>query len=103
MTETQEMKRLAKKALGGFNCPKSYRDLPMSQEALTFVTLPNGKVIKLFGFAHERQTAMATRKHLRDIAPVTVAHVVVERGAHVVIETRATFIDNERGISRRSI
>ena len=97
------MTNLAKKALGGFNCPKSYRDLPTSQQALTFVTLPAGEVMKLFGFAHERQVATATRKRLGDIAAVTTTHVIVARNTDGVIETRATFIDNEAGISRRAL
>lgn len=99
----KEAAKLAKKALGGFNTPKAYRDLPLTQEAVTFVTLPTGKAIKLSGFAHERQVATVTRKYLRDLAPVKTAHVIVARGTTDVIETRATFIDLEAGISRRSV
>ena len=101
--EDQELQSLARKALGGFNTPKSYRDLPTSQEARTIITLPSGEFVTLRGFAGERQTATVTRRHLRSITPVTVAHVVVDLATGAVIETRGTFIDNERGISRRAI
>jgi hypothetical protein len=103
MSDTAAMRNLARKALGGCNTPKAYRDLPASQKALTLVTLPDGQTIKLFGFAHERQTATATRKQLRALVPVAVAHVVIARASGAVIETRANFIDNESGISRRAI
>ena len=99
----KELSALARKTLGQFNESKATRNLPLSQQAMTFITLPSGKLAKLFGFAHERQVATVTRKHLRDLAPVTVAHVIVERGTEKVIETRATFIDCESGISRRAI
>ena len=99
----QEIRRTARNMMGCFNEPKATRDLPLSQQAMTFITLPSGKLVKLSGFAHERQVATVTRKHLRDLAPVTVAHVIVERGTEKVIETRATFIDCESGISRRAI
>lgn len=99
----QEIRRTARNMMGCFNEPLATRDLPASRQAMTFITLPTGKIVKLSGFAHERQVATVTRKHLRGLAAVTVAHVIVERGSDIVIETRATFVDCESGIGRRAI
>ena len=99
----QDLAKLARKTLSQFNTPKAYRDLPTSQVALTLITLPTGKIIKASGFAHERHVATMVRKHLGDIATVTTRHVIVARADDAEIETRATFMDLESGISRRAI
>lgn len=102
MAITEEMSVLAKRALGGMNTPKAYRGLPQDQQAMTMITLPNGKVVWLFGFAHERQTSTAVRRAMRDLAPVNVAHVIVKFGTRDVIETRAAFVDFDGpGLCRR--
>jgi hypothetical protein len=98
--QNHEAIKIARDMLGHFNEPKAERDIPLKYQAMTLVTLPSGGIVKLSGFAQPRQTLQVARKHLRDIAEITVAHVIVERGSHVVVETRAKFIDC--GMSRRS-
>jgi hypothetical protein len=99
----REAAALAKKTLGQFNTPESYRDLPASQQAVTYITLPGGETIKASGFAHERQVATMVRRRLGALAAVTTTHAVVARQTDTVIETRATFVDCESGISRRGM
>jgi hypothetical protein len=96
----REAARIAKKMLGHFNEPKATRDIKGDRKAMTFVKLPNGETVKLFGFAHERQTAQVVRKHMRDVMPVEVSHVIVKFDDYdQVLEVRARFVD--RGISRQ--